>query len=183
MWPEYLEDSVPAVVNIGPASPTGIVFGYGTKFPAKYQRALYACDWTFATIHAIHLQPHGASYRAEVEEFVGGTGLPVTDIVVGKDGAVYFAVGGRELGSAIYRVRYVGEEDVAPAAATGNGFTQNAPFTRRELSRCTARRHRDREKSGRTGSPGPPFASPVSRKRSQLPRGGAGTGQQISKRP
>ena len=90
MWPEYLEDSVPAVVNIGPASPTGIVFGYGTKFPAKYQRALYACDWTFATIHAIHLRPHGASYRAEVEEFVGGTGLPVTDIVVGKDGAVYF---------------------------------------------------------------------------------------------
>lgn len=122
MWPEYLEDSVPAVVNIGPASPTGIVFGYGTKFPAKYQRALFACDWTFATIHAIHLQPQDASYRTEVEEFVGGSGLPLTDIVVGKDGALYFAVGGRELGSAIYRVRYVGEDNVAPAAA-GSDFS------------------------------------------------------------
>jgi putative heme-binding domain-containing protein len=117
MWPEYLEDSAPPVVNIGPASPTGMVFGYGTKFPAKYQRALFACDWTFATIHAIHLRPQDASYRAEVEEFVGGTGLPITDIVVGKDGAIYFAVGGRELGTAIYRVRYVGDESVAGAKA------------------------------------------------------------------
>jgi len=117
MWPEYLEDSMPPVVNIGPASPTGIVFGYGTKFPAKYQRALYACDWTFATIHAIHLRPHGASYRAEVEEFIGGTGLPLTDIVAGKDGALYFTVGGRQLGSAIYRVRYVGDESVAPVGS------------------------------------------------------------------
>jgi putative heme-binding domain-containing protein len=120
MWPEYLEDSLPAVANIGPGSPTGITFGYGSKFPAKYQRALYACDWTFATIHAIHMRPQGASYRAEVEEFVGGSGLPVTDIVTGKDGALYFAVGGRQLGSAIYRVRYVGEESVAPAATASN---------------------------------------------------------------
>lgn len=114
MWPEYLEDSVAPVVNIGPASPTGVAFGYATKFPAKYQQALYACDWTFATIHAIHLRPEGASYRAEVEEFVGGSGLPVTDIVAGQDGALYFAVGGRRLGSAVYRVRYVGEENTAP---------------------------------------------------------------------
>jgi putative heme-binding domain-containing protein len=114
MWPEYLEDSVAPVVNIGPASPTGVAFGYGTKFPAKYQQAFFACDWTFATIHAIHLRPEGASYRAEVEEFVGGSGLPVTDIVAGQDGALYFAVGGRRLGSAIYRVRYVGEENTAP---------------------------------------------------------------------
>lgn len=114
MWPEHLEDGVAPVVNIGPASPTGVTFGYGTKFPAKYQQALYACDWTFATIHAIHLRPEGASYRAEVEEFVGGTGLPVTDIVAGQDGALYFSVGGRRLGSAIYRVRYVREENRAP---------------------------------------------------------------------
>jgi putative heme-binding domain-containing protein len=115
MWPEHLEDGTAPVVNIGPASPTGVVFGHGAKFPAKYQHALFACDWTFATIHAVHLRPHGASYRAEVEEFVGGTGLPVTDAVIGGDGALYFAVGGRRLGSAIYRVRYVGNEDTRPA--------------------------------------------------------------------
>jgi hypothetical protein len=126
MWPEYLEDSVAPVVNIGPASPTGVAFGYGTKFPVKYQQAFYACDWTFATIHAIHLRPDGASYRAEVEEFVGGSGLPVTDIVAGKDGALYFTVGGRRLGSAIYRVRYVGEENTAPV----NGVADLPPRER-----------------------------------------------------
>jgi len=128
MWPEYLEDSVAPVVNIGPASPTGVAFGYGTKFPAKYQQAFYACDWTFATIHAIHLRPDGASYRAEVEEFVGGSGLPVTDIVAGSDGALYFAVGGRRLGSAVYRVRYVGEENTAAV-----GGVPELPPTEHEL--------------------------------------------------
>ena len=112
-WPEHYEDSVGPVVNIGPSSPTGVKFGYGARFPARYQNALYACDWTFATIHAVHLQPHGASYRAEVEEFVGGSGLPVTNMTIGQDGALYFAVGGRRLGSAIYRVYYTGSEATA----------------------------------------------------------------------
>ena len=39
-WPAYYPDSVPAIYNIGPGSPTGICFGYGTRFPAKYQEAL-----------------------------------------------------------------------------------------------------------------------------------------------
>lgn len=115
MWPEHYEDSVKPVINIGPSSPTGVTFGYGAKFPARYQRAFFACDWTFATIHAVHLIPEGATYRAEVEEFVGGTGLPVTDVVVAGDGSLYFAVGGRRLGSAIYRVRYTGGEETMPA--------------------------------------------------------------------
>ncbi|MCU0879933.1 MAG: heme-binding protein, partial [Pirellulaceae bacterium] len=35
-WPAYYPDSLPAVVDIGPGSPTGVTFGYGAKFPAKY---------------------------------------------------------------------------------------------------------------------------------------------------
>ena len=116
IWPEYFEDGVAPVVNIGPGSPTGVTFGHGAKFPAKYQNALYACDWSFATIHAIHMTPDGAGYRAEVEEFVGGRGLPVTDAVIGADGALYFTVGGRRLGSAIYRVRYTGDENAVPVS-------------------------------------------------------------------
>lgn len=114
VWPSYYEDSVPAVQNIGPGSPSGLVFGYGAAFPAKYQRALFVCDWTFATIHAVFLEPNGASYRATTQEFVGGAGLPLTDVVIGKDGAMYFIVGGRRLGSAVYRVRYTGSESTAP---------------------------------------------------------------------
>lgn len=120
-WPEHYEDSVAPVVNIGPASPTGVTFGYETEFPEKYRQALFACDWTFATIHAVHLHPEGASYRAEVEEFISGPGLPVTDIVASPDGALYFAVGGRRLISSLYRVRWVGDDpDPDPRDAKSN---------------------------------------------------------------
>ena len=117
-WPAYHADSLPEVIDIGPGSPTGVAFGTGAKFPAKYQRALYAADWTFGTLYAIHLTPDGASFRGEKTEFVSGKPLPLTDLVVNpKDGAMYFAVGGRRTQSALYRVTYTGTESTAPAKA------------------------------------------------------------------
>ncbi len=97
-WPTYYPDSLPAVVNIGPGSPTGVAFGYGAKFPAKYQDALFICDWSYGKLYAVHLTARRARrYTGEVEEFVTGTPLPLTDIVINpKDGAMYFAVGGRQ---------------------------------------------------------------------------------------
>ncbi|MBI4659552.1 MAG: DUF1080 domain-containing protein [Verrucomicrobia bacterium] len=115
-WPEYFIDSVGTVVDIGPGSPTGVAFGYGAKFPAKYQDAFYINDWSFGKIRAVHLTPAGASYKSEVEDFVSGQPLPVTDVVVNpNDGAMYFAVGGRNTQSALYRVTYVGNESTAPS--------------------------------------------------------------------
>jgi putative heme-binding domain-containing protein len=114
-WPEYYVDSLPALVDIGPGSPVGVEFGTGTKFPLKYQRALYVCDWTFGTMYAIHPQQNGASYTATKEEFLARTPLPLTDVTVGKDGYLYFTVGGRGTQSELYRVRYVGAESTAPA--------------------------------------------------------------------
>ncbi len=116
-WPAYYEDSLPSVVDIGPGSPTGVIFGYGAKFPANYQVALFLLDWTFGTIYAIHLTPDGASYRGEVEEFVTGRPLPVTDSVIGRDGAMYFTVGGRGVQSALYRVTYEGDEPTTPVSS------------------------------------------------------------------
>ena len=114
-WPSYYEDSLPPAVDIGPGSPTGVVAGLGAKFPAKYQDAIFALDWTFGTIYAIHLNHEGAGYTGMSEPFVTGSPLPVTDAVVGKDGALYFTVGGRGTQSALYRVRYVGSESTVPA--------------------------------------------------------------------
>ncbi|MCA9211591.1 MAG: c-type cytochrome [Planctomycetales bacterium] len=119
-WPAYFEDSLPSVVDIGPGSPVGVTFGYGTKFPAKYQKALYLLDWTFGTMYAIHLTPDGASYTGEKEEFVARVALPLTDAVVGLDGALYFTVGGRGTDSALYRVTYVGTESTEPAKLTND---------------------------------------------------------------
>jgi putative heme-binding domain-containing protein len=116
-WPTYYEDSLPPVVDIGPGSPVGITFGYGTKFPAKFQKALYLLDWTYSTIYAVHLTPDGSSYSGEIEDFVFGQPLQVTDAVVGHDGSLYFAVGGRGTRSALYRVVYEGAESTAPVDA------------------------------------------------------------------
>ncbi len=116
-WPAYYSDSLPAVVDIGPGSPTGTIFGTGAKFPAKYQRALYAADWTYGTLYAIHLDADGATFQGKKEEFIAGKPLPLTDLIVNPhDGAMYFLVGGRRTQSALYRVTYVGSESTAVAA-------------------------------------------------------------------
>lgn len=110
-WPTYYFDSLPPTVNIGPGSPTGVTFGYGAKFPAKYQDAFYICDWSYGKLYAVHLKPAGASYVGEAEEFLTGAPLPLTDIVVNPtDGALYFAIGGRKTTSGLYRVTYTGSE-------------------------------------------------------------------------
>ncbi|MGB7344388.1 MAG: c-type cytochrome [Pirellulaceae bacterium] len=113
-WPTYYEDSLPAAVDIGPGSPVGIVFGYGAKFPAKYQKALFILDWTYSTIYAVHLTPDGSSYGGEKEDFVTGQPLQVTDATIGTDGALYFTAGGRGTQSSLYRVKYTGSEPTAP---------------------------------------------------------------------
>lgn len=115
-WPAYYVDSLPQLVDIGPGSPVGVEFGRGTRFPARYQQALYICDWTFGTMYAIHIQPDGASYSAQKEEFLSRTPLPLTDVAVGKDGALYFTVGGRGAQSELFRVTYVGAEPTAAAS-------------------------------------------------------------------
>lgn len=138
-WPDYYIDSLPAMIDIGPGSPVGVDFGYGQpleadsvaaknasntvptsldgyvyaplKFPAKYQKALYICDWTFGTMYAIHTEPSGSTYRATKEEFVSRSPLPLTDCAAGPDGAMYFTIGGRGTQSELYRVVYAGDTE------------------------------------------------------------------------
>ncbi len=138
-WPTHYPDSLPAVVDIGPASPTGVVAGLGAKFPAKYQDAIYVLDWTYGTIWAVHLKPKGATYEGDVEEFVSGTPLPVTDAVIGQDGAMYFAIGGRGAQSGLYRVTYTGKELTDPPPATPDAGTA-ARAQRRKLEAFHGRR-------------------------------------------
>jgi putative heme-binding domain-containing protein/uncharacterized protein (TIGR03067 family) len=115
-WPAYYPDSLPAVFNVGPGSPTGMCFGYGARFPANYQEALFLCDWSYGRLLALHLTPDGAAYKGELEEFLSGSPLPLTDVVVNPhDGALYFTTGGRKTQSGLYRVTYVGNESTAPS--------------------------------------------------------------------
>jgi putative heme-binding domain-containing protein len=121
-YPPYYLDNLPAVANIGPGSPTGVAFGYGARFPARYQNALYVCDWSYGKLYAVHLAPSGSAYASQVEEFVTGTPLPLTDLVVNPaDGALYFTVGGRRTTSGLYRVTYVGGREEPGAVVFGAG--------------------------------------------------------------
>ena len=109
--PVFYPDNLPGVLDIGPGSPTGMTFGYGAKFPAKYQNALYSLDWSWGKLYAVHLKPDGAGYTATKEEFVTGAPLPITDAMIHPgDGAMYFTIGGRRVQSGLYRVTYVGSE-------------------------------------------------------------------------
>lgn len=135
-YPEFYIDNLPATLNIGPGSPTGCTFGYGAKFPAKYQEAFYALDWSWGKIYAVHLKPNGSTYTATKEEFVTGGPLPVSDAIIGQDGAMYFTIGGRRVQSGLYRVSYVGKESTNPVQeGMGKGMTthESGRKTRRSL--------------------------------------------------
>ena len=133
-WSPNYPDNLPATLNIGQGSPTNFVNGHNAKFSEKYKKALFAFDWSFGIIYAIHLKPKGASYSADAEEFLSGSPLPLTDGVIGPDGALYFMTGGRRLQSDVYRVYYKGSQ----AEASNSAITASAQVTpemkiRREL--------------------------------------------------
>ena len=121
-FPDYCTDTFGTVVDIGPGSPTGVCFGYGAKFPAKYQNAFFACDWSYGKLYAVHLEPKGSTYMASFEEFAAAQPLPLTDILVNEaDGAMYFTVGGRRVQSGLYRITYAGDESTTPAETVPGG--------------------------------------------------------------
>ncbi len=115
-WPEYYPDALPAVHNLEQGSPTAVLAGSTLNFPAKYKNGLLIMDWSFGTVYFIDLKTKGSSYSAERSEFLSGTPLPLTDMIAGVDGNLYFATGGRRIDSHLYRLRYVGTDVVTPEA-------------------------------------------------------------------
>ncbi|MEO0415988.1 MAG: heme-binding protein, partial [Verrucomicrobiota bacterium] len=131
-FPEWFPDVLPPAMDVGPGSPTGVLSGLGAKFPAKYQNAIYAFDWTYGTMYALHQKPKGASYELVKEEFVTGAPLNLTDGAVSSDGHLYFAIGGRGTPSAVFKVAYTGSQSTA-AAPTAPGEGADARALRKQL--------------------------------------------------
>ncbi|MDI9402570.1 MAG: DUF1080 domain-containing protein, partial [Limnohabitans sp.] len=130
-WPEWSPDSLPPAVNIGPASPTGVLSSAGLQFPAPWNDCMFFLDWTFGTMWAGFITDdsrEASSPQFRVEPFVAGRPLPLTDAVV-MNGSMYFSVGGRNLPSAVFRVR--SENPVAIKRAPMK--TPAALLKRREL--------------------------------------------------
>ena len=52
-WPTYYFDSLPAILDVGRGSPTGVTFYQGHQFPAKYHDSFLICDWSQGRILAV----------------------------------------------------------------------------------------------------------------------------------
>ncbi|MEO0338219.1 MAG: c-type cytochrome [Bacteroidota bacterium] len=110
-WPDYYVDNLPAVVNLGQGSPTAVVMANELSFPGKYSNGMFVFDWSFGTVYHIDLHENGSTYKGVTSEFFSGTPLPLTDAIAGSDGSLYFATGGRNLESKVYRLSHVGEDN------------------------------------------------------------------------
>ena len=133
-WPAWYPDVVPPVLDMGLGSPTGLAFGTGAKFPRTYQNALFACDWSYGRLYAVHLAVKGASYGGKRELFLRGFPMPVADLAVSpKDGALYFVTGGRRTRSRLYRIVYRGDEATDPAPLEVAGADDRALRRRLEV--------------------------------------------------
>jgi len=102
-WPAWAIDATPATCDIGPSSPTGVTFAQNSKFGGRWRSAFYAADWAYGTIYA--------NWAGRFEPFVRGKPFPVTDLVIGRDGAMYVSTGGRRTQSGLYRIRWVGADE------------------------------------------------------------------------
>jgi putative heme-binding domain-containing protein len=137
-WPAYFVDSLPATIDIGRGSPTGVEFYEHTRFPAKYQGALFMCDWSQGRILAVQLKRAGGTYQAESEVFLEGKPLNCSDIAVGPDGWLYFCVGGRNTEGSVFRIVTKDKAPLAqaPPASTTAAILQpqpGAPWARRAV--------------------------------------------------
>lgn len=136
-WPNWFPDSLPATLDTGMGSPTGMVFGHLSNWPRRYREALFMADWQFGRILTVDTKPRGASYEAAAQWFLEGGPLNVCDLTFGPDGALYFITGGRGSQSGLYRVTWTGDEDDQEI-----GDDANVDASARELRRQLEVYHR-----------------------------------------
>ncbi|MBI3865404.1 MAG: c-type cytochrome [Planctomycetia bacterium] len=128
-FPDHPDNGLPTI-DVGRGSPTAVMFGTHLDFPSPYREALFALDWSYGRVLAVHLAPRGAGYRAALELFMQGKPLNVTDLAAGPDGAMWLITGGRKTRSALYRVARTGTTE--PAPAPGRHEKEAAEFAARQ---------------------------------------------------
>lgn len=104
--PLYSLDSVPAFVDIGVGSPTGVKFGTLSHFPDKYRRAFFIADWAYGRMIAVYPENPRTGLKTTWEVFLSARPFNITDFTFGRDGALYLVTGGRGTQSGLYRVTH-----------------------------------------------------------------------------
>ncbi len=134
--PPYDPDIARPLVTLGRGSPTGVACYRQVQFPARYRGGFFLLDWTFGKVHFVTVAPSGATYTARSEVFaesVGANGFAPTDIAVHPGtGDLFLSVGGRGTRGAVYRVRYVGDDNPVSAPDRELARLQPRPLEWRE---------------------------------------------------
>lgn len=133
-FPDHPDNGLPTL-DVGRGSPTAVMFGTHLDFPSPYREALFALDWAYGRVLAVHLAPRGAGYRASLELFMQGKPLNVTDLAAGPDGAMWLITGGRKTRSALYRVARTSVSESAPAPSRHENEAVEFAAHQRELRR------------------------------------------------
>lgn len=129
-WPAYYVDGLPAVLDTGPGSPTGMVVYDHVAYPIRYHKSMFVGDWTQGQILCVSLTPRGGTFDAQSTVFLEGNPLNVTGLDVGPDGWLYFCTGGRATEGGIYRVVWMGR---VPPEATRLGVGLTAALKQPQL--------------------------------------------------
>ena len=137
-WPAYYVDSLPATIDIGRGSPTGVVFYDHVRYGDKYRGALFMCDWSQGRIVDVKLEPSGGTYEATSELFLEGQPLNCSDIDVGPDGWLYFSVGGRNTAGSLFRIVATADKGQPAPTVAGQGVAR--AIAQPQLASAWARR-------------------------------------------
>ncbi|MEQ2007540.1 MAG: PVC-type heme-binding CxxCH protein [Limisphaerales bacterium] len=107
-WPDNTE----RLWEVGRGSPTGVFVYRHRAFPERYRDGLFAICWTFGRIYFFPLTRRGSTFDTQMEIFMetaGDTGFAPVDAVVGTDGDLFVAIGGRGTIGSVFRVKYTGK--------------------------------------------------------------------------
>jgi putative heme-binding domain-containing protein len=119
--PKYYYDAVSPAADLGRAAPTGLVVYKHRKFPAAYRGGVFSACWMFGRVDFLPLKQAGSTYTATKQTFLevtGDAGFAPVDLAIGPEGDLFVACGGRGTRGAVWRVRYVGDEQTAKPEAS-----------------------------------------------------------------
>ena len=117
--PSYFIGTLPPTDDVGRGSPVGTCFYEANAYPERFRGAFFQGDWSRGRIRVMFPRHAGGTYAGKTMDFIIGEPMNVTDMDIGPDGNMYFAIGGRGTNGGLYRVRWTG---AAPAAPQGEGI-------------------------------------------------------------
>jgi putative membrane-bound dehydrogenase-like protein len=126
--PAWFFDSVERAAELGRGSPTGVAVYRHESFPRRYREGVFSACWTLGRVYFCPVEADGPTWKSAPEVFLatkGEVGFAPVDVVAGREGEMYVAVGGRGTRGSVFCVRYTGQPLAPGSAAEGRDELQS----------------------------------------------------------